>query len=126
LGHCTETTSNREELKAAIAGLAHLKHPAEVDLYTDSKYVINGITEWIEGWRRKGWKTSSGDPVKNKDLWLELDAIQREHTVHWRHVKGHQEGPDIDEHARWNGWADMFAVQERLLAAQELEATHES
>ena len=84
-----ETTNNRMELLAAISALSALKKVSEVDLTTDSQYVKNGITSWIEGWKRKGWLTASKQPVKNKDLWVELDALVLKHKVTWHWVKGH-------------------------------------
>lgn len=82
-----ETTNNRMELKAAIEGLAALKRPCQVVLTTDSQYVRKGITEWIHGWRKNGWKTAAKKPVKNADLWQELDALAAKHSVEWRWVK---------------------------------------
>lgn len=84
-----DTTNNRMELMAAIAGLESLKRHCEVDLYTDSQYVRKGITEWIHGWKRNGWKTASKQPVKNKDLWQRLDEQIGKHQVQWHWVKGH-------------------------------------
>jgi len=84
-----DTTNNRMELMAAIAGLESLKRRCQVDLYTDSQYVRKGITEWIHGWKRNGWKTASKQPVKNKDLWQRLDEQIGKHEVQWHWVKGH-------------------------------------
>ena len=85
------TTNNRMELTAVIEGLAALKRPCEVDLYLDSQYVRQGITEWITGWKAKGWRTASKQPVKNVDLWQRLDALVSGagHTIHWHWVRGH-------------------------------------
>lgn len=85
------TTNNRMELKAVIEGLTALKKPCNVALYLDSQYVRKGITEWIKGWKAKGWKTASKQPVKNAELWKELDALVEDsgHTIEWRWVKGH-------------------------------------
>ncbi|PPG35322.1 ribonuclease HI [Pseudoclavibacter sp. RFBG4] len=85
------TTNNRMELKAVIEGLSALKKPCNVALYLDSQYVRKGITEWITGWKAKGWKTASKQPVKNAELWKELDALVEDsgHTIEWRWVKGH-------------------------------------
>ncbi len=83
------TTNNRMELKAAIEGLAALKEPCQVDLTTDSQYVRKGITEWIHNWKKNGWRTSAKKPVKNGDLWQELDALAEKHEVKWHWVKGH-------------------------------------
>lgn len=84
-----DTTNNRMELTAALEGLRSLKRPCKVDLTTDSQYVRKGITEWIHGWKRKGWKNASKQPVKNADLWQQLDAVSQEHDVAWHWVKGH-------------------------------------
>ncbi len=83
------TTNNRMELKAAIEGLAALKEPCLVDLTTDSQYVRKGITEWIHNWKKNGWRTAAKKPVKNGDLWKELDTLSKQHTVTWHWVKGH-------------------------------------
>lgn len=83
------TTNNRMELKAAIEGLAALKEPCIVDLTTDSQYVRKGITEWIHNWKKNGWRTAAKKPVKNGDLWKELDVLSKQHTVTWHWVKGH-------------------------------------
>lgn len=88
------TTNNRMELLAAIKGLKALKRSCEVELYTDSQYVRKGITEWMAGWKRNGWKTSAKKPVKNADLWRELDSETARHTVNWHWVKGHAGIPD--------------------------------
>jgi ribonuclease HI len=84
------TTNNRMELRAAIAALASLSESCEVELYSDSKYLIDAITKkWIEGWKKRGWKTAGNDPVKNQDLWLLLLAATGPHKIHWHWVKGH-------------------------------------
>lgn len=83
------TTNNRMELMAAIAGLQALKESCHVILTTDSQYVRKGITEWIEGWKKNGWRTSAKAPVKNADLWQVLDQEQARHQLEWRWVKGH-------------------------------------
>lgn len=83
------TTNNRMELTAAIAALETLTRPSVVRLHTDSSYVRNGITSWLAGWKRNGWRTSGGQPVKNSDLWQRLDAAASRHTVEWRWVRGH-------------------------------------
>jgi ribonuclease HI len=84
-----ETTNNRMELTAAIRALETLKEPCAVDLYTDSVYLKNGITQWLASWRARGWKTADRKPVKNQDLWLALDEAARRHRVSWHWVKGH-------------------------------------
>ena len=83
------TTNNRMEMTAVIESLKALKQPSEVVLTTDSQYVRKGITEWIEGWKRKNWQTAARKPVKNVDLWKEIDALASQHTIEWRWVKGH-------------------------------------
>lgn len=84
-----ETTNNRMELKAAIEGLAALKQGCDVVLTTDSQYVRKGITEWIANWKKNGWKTAAKKPVKNADLWQQLDELSAKHQIDWRWVKGH-------------------------------------
>ena len=93
-----ETTNNRMELTAAIEALSALKRDAPVDLYTDSKYLRDGVTQWIHNWKRNGWKTSAKKPVKNADLWQRLDDLMAHHTVEWHWVKGHA-GHDLNERA---------------------------
>ena len=92
------TTNNRMELMAAIAALEALKRPSRVELHTDSEYVRNGITQWLVGWQRKGWRTAANEPVKNVDLWQRLDAAIARHTVRWHWVRGHA-GHDLNERA---------------------------
>ncbi len=92
------TTNNRMELMAAITALETLKRPCDVDLHTDSQYLRQGITNWIHGWKRNGWKTADRKPVKNADLWQRLDAAVGRHTVHWHWVRGHA-GHDLNERA---------------------------
>ncbi len=89
MGGEPHTTNNRMELTAAIAALEALKRSCSVDLYTDSEYLKNGITSWINGWKRNGWRTSDKKPVKNIDLWKRLDAALQTHQVRWHWVKGH-------------------------------------
>lgn len=83
------TTNNRMELKAVIEALSALKRPCEVIVHTDSEYVQKGISEWIHGWKARGWKTAAKAPVKNVDLWQALDAAQALHKIEWRWIKGH-------------------------------------
>ncbi|WP_420853912.1 ribonuclease HI [Snodgrassella gandavensis] len=87
------TTNNRMELTAVIQGLAALKRPCIVNIYTDSQYVKNGMQEWIHNWKARGWKTASKQPVKNVELWQALDAEVNKHQVHWHWVKGHAGDP---------------------------------
>jgi ribonuclease HI len=83
------TTNNRMELMAAIQALEILTQPCSVKLYTDSKYVLQGMTEWMDNWKKRGWKTAAKKPVKNEDLWRRLDLAIEKHTVEWLWVKGH-------------------------------------
>ena len=93
-----ETTNNRMELTAVIEALNSLKQPCIVELYTDSTYVMDGITKWIHGWKAKGWKTSNKKPVKNVDLWQALDDACARHDINWHWVKGH-DGDEGNEKA---------------------------
>jgi len=88
-----ETTNNRMELTAAIEALNALKGHSSVILYTDSKYVMDGINEWMPNWKKRGWKTAAKKPVKNKDLWQALDEAAGRHEIDWRWVKGHDGNP---------------------------------
>ena len=92
------TTNNRMELTAAIMALEALTRPCKIDLHTDSKYVMDGITNWIHGWKARGWKTADKKPVKNDDLWKRLDAARARHEVKWHWVKGHA-GHELNERA---------------------------
>ena len=99
----SDTTNNRMELMAAIVALESLKRAVKVRLFTDSVYVKDGITSWIHGWKKNGWRTSAKKPVKNVDLWQRLDAALARHDVEWRWVKGHAGHPEnerADELAR--------------------------
>jgi len=99
------TTNNQMELTAAIKALEALKsNKISVDLYTDSKYVIQGINEWIEGWKSKNWKTANKKPVKNVELWKQLDALNQKYNIKWIWVKGHSDDPG-------NDMADLLANQ---------------
>ena len=83
------TTNNRMEMMAALEGLKALKRPCKVEFYTDSNYLKDGITQWLEGWKRRGWKTASKKPVKNQDIWEQLDEVIQKHEIEWHWVKGH-------------------------------------
>ncbi len=98
------TTNNRMELRAVIEALSVLKRRSKVSVSTDSQYVQMGISEWIIGWRQRGWKTASKQPVKNADLWKQLDALARQHDIEWLWVRGHSGHPE-------NERADMLANQ---------------
>jgi ribonuclease HI len=108
------TTNNRMELRAVIEGLNALKRPCVVDVWTDSQYVQKGITEWLRGWKFRGWKTADNKPVKNEDLWRALDAAAASHRVTWHWVKGHAGHPE-------NERADALARQ-GLRAVRDLSA----
>ncbi len=93
-----DTTNNRMELMAAIQALEALKRPCKINLTTDSQYVRRGISEWMDGWKKRGWKTAAKKPVKNKDLWQRLDEAAAKHQIEWHWVKGHS-GHDGNERA---------------------------
>jgi ribonuclease HI len=101
-GSQEETTNNRMEIKAVIEALKNIKKPKEIQIYTDSKYVQNGITSWIFNWKKNGWKSSNRKPVKNIDLWQELDNLVQKYQISWHWVKGH----DGD---KYNEIADQLA-----------------
>jgi ribonuclease HI len=88
------TTNNRMEITAAIEGLRALREPCDVEVVTDSEYLKNGITTWIKGWKRNGWKTAAKKPVVNQDLWMTLDDMVAKHQMHWTWTKGHADHPD--------------------------------
>ena len=96
------TTNNKMELTAAIMALKEIKEPCEIILYTDSKYVLQGIEEWIHNWKKRGWRGANKKPVKNIELWKELDELRDEHNIKWNWVKGHSGDPG-------NETADMLA-----------------
>ena len=102
-GGQAHTTNNRMEMTAAIEALESLKRPCNVSLTTDSQYLMNGITQWITNWKRRGWKTAQNTPVKNEDLWRRLDQAISRHQVEWKWVKGHnshEENEQVDTLAR--------------------------
>lgn len=107
------TTNNRMELTAAIKALSALTRPCEVNLYTDSQYLRLGMTEWLEQWKRKGWRNSKKEAVKNADLWQQLDELAKKHKINWHWVKGHAGHPENEQ-------ADALANQAivELLNAQ--------
>ncbi|MEM7072728.1 MAG: ribonuclease HI [Pseudomonadota bacterium] len=90
-GHVRDTTNNRMELMGAIQALEALKRPTSVRFYTDSTYLKNGITTWLEGWKRNGWKTANRKPVRNQDLWTRLDQACTLHQIEWHWVKAHSD-----------------------------------
>ena len=91
-----QTTNNRMELMAVIEGLKALNEPCDVELYSDSQYVLKGLEEWMDGWKKKGWMRTKSQPVKNVELWKELDGLRNQHTMHYHWVKGHA-GHDFNE-----------------------------
>jgi ribonuclease HI len=93
-GWSAHTTNNRMEMLAAIRSLEALKKPCDVILTTDSRYLMQGITTWMDAWKRRGWKTANNKPVKNRDLWQELDTLCMKHRVSWVWIKGHNGHPD--------------------------------
>ncbi len=107
-----ETTNNRMEMMAAIAALETLERPSALTVVTDSTYLKDGITGWIHGWKRNGWKTSNRKPVKNTDLWQRLDAAQARHQVKWEWIKGHA-GHEQNERADRLARAEIKALKER-------------
>jgi ribonuclease HI len=107
------TTNNRMELMAAISALEALTKPCDVDLHTDSQYVRNGISSWINSWKKNGWKTADKKPVKNIDLWQRLDAALKQHTVRWHWVKGHA-GHPMNERADQLACAAIDEVRDKV------------
>ena len=97
-GGAADTTNNRMELTAAVAALSALKGPSAIDLYTDSQYLRGGVTGWIKRWKKNGWRTADRKPVKNIDLWQQLDGLAAQHDIKWHWVKGHA-GHDGNERA---------------------------
>ena len=112
-GAVKNTTNNRMEMRAAIEGLNALKRPAQVVLVTDSQYVIKGITEWIHGWKKRGWKNSKKKPVENRDLWEALDEAVSRHEVTWEWTRGHSGHPE-------NERVDV-AARERAISQKDAE-----
>jgi len=110
------TTNNRMELVAVIRALEALTRESDVAIYTDSQYVKNGIEAWIHGWKRNGWKTSDKKPVKNEDLWRELDELAKRHRIHWHWVRGHDDNPG-------NERADELANQGVVLESAVVNPT---
>jgi ribonuclease HI len=88
-GGAAETTNNRMEMTAALEGLKILKRPCKVEFYTDSNYLKDGVTQWLAGWKKRGWKTATKKPVKNQDIWEQLDQVIQAHQIEWHWVKGH-------------------------------------
>lgn len=101
-----DTTNNRMELRAVIEGLTSLSRPSSVDLFSDSQYVLNGLREWMESWKKRGWRTADKKPVKNRELWESLDELKKKHLIRFHWIKGHNEHPE-------NERCDMLAVEAR-------------
>jgi ribonuclease HI len=117
------TTNNRMELRAAIAALRTLSEPCEVELHSDSKYLIDAVSKkWIDGWVKRGWKTSAKEPVKNQDLWLELLDASVGHKIHWRWVKGHA---GHTENERCDELANTAVAEKQLQEDSGFETTRE-
>ncbi|NRA58747.1 MAG: ribonuclease HI, partial [Phycisphaerales bacterium] len=110
-GHEADTTNNRMELMAVIQGLEALSRSSRVDLYSDSQYVLNGLKSWMASWKKRGWKTASKQPVKNRDLWMRLDELMATHTLSFHWIRGHNDHPE-------NERADRLAVAARDAAAR--------
>lgn len=108
-----ETTNNRMELMAVIQGLSALNKRSFVDLYSDSQYVLNGLKEWMDAWKKRGWKTADKKPVKNQDLWQQLDFLKTQHDIRFHWIRGHNEHPE-------NERCDQLAVQAAKLAGSEV------
>lgn len=102
------TTNNRMEMTAVIRALESLKRPSTVEVHTDSQYVQKGISEWMTGWKRRNWRTADGKPVKNQDLWLQLDALSQLHRIEWKWVRGHAGHP---ENERADALANLGVLQ---------------
>lgn len=101
-----DTTNNRMEMRAVIEGLRALSRPSRVELYSDSQYVLNGLKDWLRGWKAKGWKTADRKPVKNQELWMELDELVQRHDVRFHWIRGHNEHPENEK-------CDAMAVRAR-------------
>jgi ribonuclease HI len=115
-GAVPATTNNRMELQAAIQGFKALNRPCQVNVYTDSDYLRQGITTWIRNWRQRGWRTKDGSPVKNQNLWSELDVLAGKHSVDWHWLKGHAGH-------RWNERCDTLATEAIRLLRKNTPAT---
>jgi len=130
------TTNNRMELQAAIAALAALNRPCDVELFTDSAYVRNGITGWIKAWKAKGWRTQARTPVKNEDLWRQLDELAGRHRIEWHWLKGHAghadnercdelAGKEIANLRKAHSREQLDALREEFMAGQCARGTQD-
>ncbi len=128
-GNHPQTTNNQMELQAVISALQALKRPCEVDLYSDSRYVLDGISQWLPNWKRNNWQTANRKPVKNKDYWQALDAEAARHDIHWHWVKGHaghRENERVDALARNAAEALRDSHKSASLSATEAALEQES
>lgn len=114
-GGVPDTTNNRMELTAVVEALSALKRPCQIVLHTDSEYVKRGITEWLPGWRQKGWKRNGGE-LKNKDLWMQLDTLTQRHEIRWQWVPGHA-GVEMNERCDELAGARIQELRRRLSGA---------
>ena len=114
------TTNNRMELQAALAALQALKEPCRIELYTDSAYLRDGMTEWLAGWKRRGWVTMDKKPVRNEDLWRALEAQDQVHSIRWHWLKGHAGHPD-NERCDQIAKAEIGKVRQQFTRAQLAE-----
>lgn len=111
------TTNNRMELQAAISALASLKEACEIEFFTDSQYLRKGISEWVAGWKKKGWVSTQKKPVKNDDLWRRLDVLASGHQINWRWVRGHS-GHEVNERCDSLAQAEIAKIRKRYSPAQ--------
>lgn len=118
------TTNNRMELKAAIEGLRVLKEPCSVEFFTDSEYLRNGITEWVKDWKVRGWRTKEKKPVKNDDLWKELDVLASSHQISWQWLKGHA-GHDHNERCDFLARQEIGNIRKKFSTEQLLKLMEE-
>lgn len=112
------TTNNRMELIAVIEGLSALSRPSKVEIFSDSKYVLSGLSEWLNQWKRRGWKTASKTPVKNEDLWRRLDDLRARHALTYHWIRGHDEHPE-------NERCDALAVAAREAIAKKTDSSRD-
>lgn len=115
-GYAPDTTNNRMEMMAVIEALRQLKRPCKVRLFTDSEYVMKGITEWVPRWLKKNWMTAQKKPVQNRDLWEEILRLSRKHQIEWKWVKGHNNHPENErcDHLARNAIKNYLAENEQI------------
>jgi len=112
-GSAPATTNNRMEMQAAIEALRVLPQPCQVELFTDSQYLRKGVCEWLRGWKARGWMTAEKQPVKNQDLWRQLDTLVADHTIHWRWLKGHA-GHKLNERCDQLAAAEIAKLRQQV------------